>query len=153
MKVTQPMHESLDTQCSALCWDNGLTGLRASTDYWLCAGQTDLTWPRQCPWLHKIEMPIYGNIIVNLSLTHDSRNSVQYPDFLRSYKSRLLCFPAIIPTEEKHSARSKLTTNINQDVWRRRCCSGCWQWLRHVQGWICWRWRSQSCLPLHCWSP
>ena len=37
-------------------------------------------------------------------------------------------------------------------VWRRRCCSCRWQWLRHVQGWFRWWWRSQGCLPLHCWT-
>ena len=39
-----------------------------------------------------------------------------------------------------------------QHVWRRRCCSCRWQWLRHVQSWFRWWWRPQGCLPLHCWS-
>ena len=46
----------------------------------------------------------------------------------------------------------KTTTTTRQDVWRRSRCPGCWQWLRNVQGWICWRWCSQSRIPFHCWQ-
>ena len=55
-----------------------------------------------------------------------------------------------------HCLHKSFQTNLHQiiqDVWRRRCCSCRWQWLRHVQSWICWRWCSQSCLSLHCWPP
>ena len=43
-------------------------------------------------------------------------------------------------------------TQIIHHVWRRRCCFGCWQWLRHVQSWFRWRWCSKGCIPIYCWS-
>ena len=52
----------------------------------------------------------------------------------------------------KVTSPTKQQNNL-QNVWRGRSCSGRWQWLRHVQGWIRRRWCPQGCLPIHCWPP
>ena len=81
-------------------------------------------------------------------VSHHVQIRKRIPDFSKCFKRGSRCFLL-------HNRKSVLDLNrpTNQDVWRRRCCSCRWQWLWHVQSWICWRWCSQSCLSIHCWSP
>ena len=81
-------------------------------------------------------------------VSHHVQIRKRIPDFSKCFKRGSRCFLL-------HNRKSVLDLNrpTNQDVWRRRCCSCRWQWLWHVQSWICWRWCSQSCLSIHCWPP
>lgn len=45
-----------------------------------------------------------------------------------------------------------ISTKWIENVWRRRCCVGRWQWLGHVQGWIRPGRRSPCCLLVHRWT-
>merc|ERR1711962_384956 len=58
----------------------------------------------------------------------------------------ILCQGITPTTTQKH-------LHSPHHVWRGRCCSCGGQWLRDVQGWLCWRRRPQGCLPLHCGRP
>ena len=104
-------------------------------------------WQDRDSMIHESSVSAWTMSLLSCPLHHHSADSELY-------------FQVRIPRSSQLRSGSELQelylesySRTTQHVWWRRCCPGDWQWLRHVQGWIRWRWRSQSCLPIHCWSP
>ena len=61
-------------------------------------------------------------------------------EFRRNFEKSSFLFRSLKPSSSNQT---------HQNVWRRGCCSCCWQRIRNVQGRIRRRWRSPRRLPVH----